>query len=120
MIEHLKGFPQNVVAFVCRGHVTKKDYENVLIPAVRSALAEHDKVRLYYETAADFEGIDPAAVWEDTKVGVSHMTRWERFAVVTDVEWIRHTMKFFSFLMPGEMKVFRNDEAARAKEWIAS
>jgi hypothetical protein len=120
MIEHLAGFPGNVLAFVCHGQVTKQDYDTVLVPAVAKALEEHDKVRLYYETASDFAGIEPSAVWEDTKVGMGHLLRWERFAVVTDVEWIRHTMKFFSFLMPGEMRVFSGSEAAKAKEWIVA
>ena len=34
MIEHLKNFPDNVVAFVCRCHVTKRDYDTVLVRAV--------------------------------------------------------------------------------------
>ena len=97
MIEQLKDFPDNVVAFVCRGHVTKHDYDTVLVPAVMQALRNHEKLRLYYETAADFFGIDPGAVWEDIKVGMEHLTRWERMAVVTDVEWIKNTIKAFGF-----------------------
>jgi hypothetical protein len=119
MIEQLQNLPGNVLGFVCHGHVTKKDYETVLIPAVERALAGGGKVRLYYETAADFAGIESGAVLDDMKVGLSHWLRWERFAVVTDVDWIRHTMQFFSFLMPGEMKVFPRTEAAKAKAWIA-
>jgi hypothetical protein len=119
MIEVLKGFPDNVLAFACHGHITKQDYEAVLIPAVAKALGTHDKVCMYYETAADFAGIDPSAVWEDTKVGLGHLSRWERFAVVTDVEWVRHTMRLFSFLMPGEMRIFPTSQASRAREWIA-
>ncbi|MFY9327340.1 MAG: STAS/SEC14 domain-containing protein [Georgfuchsia sp.] len=120
MIEHLNSFPGNVLAFVCHGQVTKQDYATVLIPAVERKLKDHDKVRLYYETSSDFAGIDPGAVWEDTKVGVSHLLRWERFAVVTDVEWIKHTMKFFSFLLPSELRVFPTTESAQAREWIVA
>ena len=32
MIELLKGFPDNVAAFALHGHVTKDDYDRVLIP----------------------------------------------------------------------------------------
>lgn len=120
MIELLDGFPPRVLAFVCHGEVTSQDYDTVLIPAVEKALQENDKIRLYYETAADFNGIDAGAVWKDAKVGMGHLLRWERFAVVTDVEWIRHTMKLFSFLIPGEMKIFSADETAKAREWIAA
>jgi len=118
MIQQLNDFPTNVLAFVCHGQVTRQNYETVLVPAVEKALAEHGKIRLYYETAADFSGIAPGAVWEDMKVGMGHLQRWERFAVVTDVDWIRHTMKFFSFLLPGELKVFSSKEAEQARDWI--
>ncbi len=118
MIEQLSGFPSNVVAFVCKGRVTKADYDAVLVPAVLNALRTHGKVRLYYETDADFAGIDLGAAWEDFKVGMEHFTRWERIAVVTDVEWIKHTVRFFSFLMPGATKLFSRSEAAQAREWM--
>jgi hypothetical protein len=120
MIEPLTNFPNNVVAFVCRGRVTRADYDAVLVPAVMDALKKHDKVRLYYETSADFAGIDAGAVWEDFKVGMEHFTRWERVAVVTDVDWIKHTMQFFSFMMPGEMKIFPASDAAKARQWIVA
>ena len=120
MIEALTNFPSNVAAFVCHGHVTKDDYANVLIPAVENALAAHDKVRLYYETAADFSGVDPGAVWADTKVGMQHFLRWERIAVVTDVAWIQHTMQAFGFLMPAELRVFPSAESAQARNWIVA
>ncbi len=119
MIEQLFDFPDNVVAFVCSGRVTKAHYDGTLVPALRDALIAHDKVRLYYETATDFAGIDAGAVWEDFKVGMEHLTRWERIAVVTDVERIKLMVHFFSFLMPGETRLFSLADAARAREWVA-
>jgi len=118
MIEALKGFPANVLAFGCKGHVTKSDYETVLIPAVEKALQRPGKVRLYYQIDPDFSGIDPGAIWDDFKTGVEHLLRWERIAVVTDVDWIRHTFQAFSFVIPGTAKVFHLNEEARARKWI--
>ena len=120
MIEKLEGFPANVTAFACHGHVTRKDYDAVLVPAVEEALENNDKLRLYYETASDFDGIDPGAVLEDTMVGLSHALRWEKMAVVTDIGWIRHAILFFRFLMPGELRVFPSAEAANARKWIVA
>ena len=54
MIEELQGFPTNVLAFACKGHVTKRDYEAVLIPAVEKALKQSGKVRLYYKSIPIF------------------------------------------------------------------
>lgn len=118
MIEALTGFPDNVAAFVCHGHVTKADYETVLIPEVVKRLTHQDKVRIYYETAPDFAGVDPGAVWDDAKVGFAHWSRWERLAVVTDVDWIKQTMKIFAFLMPGELRAFPTTKATTARDWI--
>ena len=100
--------------------MTKADYELVLVPAVTRALERNRKVRLYYETATDFAGIDPGAVWEDFKVGMEHLTRWERVAVVTDVEWIRIAIMAFRFLIPCDTRVFGTAQASDARNWIAS
>ena len=45
MIEQLMNFPEQVLAFVCKGRVTRADYDAVLVPAVINALKSHDKVR---------------------------------------------------------------------------
>jgi len=50
---------------------------------------------------------------------MEHLTRWERVAVVTDVDWIKHTMQFFSFMMPGQLKTFPLAQAEEARKWIA-
>ncbi len=47
MIQFRKGFPIQIVAFTCKGHVTSSDYDNVLIPAAQRALKGHKKIRLY-------------------------------------------------------------------------
>lgn len=120
MIEVLKSFPDNVLAFVCHGHVTKADYDTVLVPAVENTLKGRNKVRLYYETAPDFRGLDPGAMWEDFKVGMEHFTRWEQVAVVTDVEWIKHTVQLFGFLMPARIKIFPSSETEKARAWISA
>lgn len=46
MIKQLTDFPDDVVAFVCTGRVTKADYAAVLVPAVAKALRGHKKLRL--------------------------------------------------------------------------
>ena len=118
MIELLKGFPDNVVAIACRGRVSREDYDTVLIPAVEKALQSYDKVRLLYEVGTDFKGYDAGAAWEDFKVGMEHFSRWERVAVITDVEWIKHAMQLFSFIMPGTARVYSLADSAEARLWI--
>ena len=118
MIELLKDFPDDVTALVCHGQVTKEDYEKVLIPDVTERLGRHNKVRIYYEIAPDFTGFDPGAMWDDTKLGFSHFLSWERLALVTDIDWIKHSVRLFGFLMPAQLSVFPTKEADKAREWV--
>jgi hypothetical protein len=119
MIGIIEEFPDNVLGFVARGQVTKSDYEQVLIPKVEAALKRHHKIRLYYELGPQFSGIDAGAAWDDAKIGVEHLTRWERVAVVTDVDWMKHTISVFRFVMPGQLRVFPTAQTSEARIWIA-
>lgn len=118
MINVLKDFPDTIVAVTCEGQVTRADYERVLIPRVNEALARHGKVRLYYEIGSAFSGIDAGAVWEDTKIGLEHLSRWEKLALVTDVQWIRLAVGAFRFLMPGRLRIFDTSQTEEARAWI--
>jgi len=120
MIERLTDFPADVLAFVFTGHVSASEYEAVFAPAVADALAKHDKVRLYYEIAPDFNDLAPAAVWDDLRTGLQHIGHWDRVAVVTDMDLITRTMQFSSLLMPGTMKSFPLAEATQARAWIVA
>ena len=118
MLEFIKGFPEAVVAISAKGRVTARDYDEVLIPRVEEALKRYGKVDLYYELGEEFTGIDAEAAWKDFKVGVEHLARWGRMALVTDVEWIRLAVNAFRFLMPGRIRVFPTAEAGQARAWI--
>lgn len=113
-------FPDNVVAASAHGVVTRRDYQDILAPRVELSLKRHSKIRFYYELGSKFSGMEAGAMWEDFKIGVEHLWRWERVAVVTDVEWIKHAVNIFRFLMPCEARVFATSEAVPAREWITA
>lgn len=120
MIESLEGFPSNVVAIRASGQVSQQDYDSVLTPKVEAALAAHKKVRVYYEVSSDFVGFEPGAMWADFKMGMGHITSWDKVAVVTDVPWLRYATDFFRFMMPAEVKVFGLADAEAAKTWVSA
>lgn len=119
MIERIQDLPENVLGFMAKGKVTGADYETVIIPAVEEMLTRHKKVRFLYCLGEDFTGFDMKAMWDDAKIGLQHFTDWERFAVVTDVEWIRTAVKVFGFAMPGKVCVYSNNELAKARQWLS-
>jgi hypothetical protein len=119
MIEKISDLPGNVLGFTASGKVTADDYESVLVPAVEQKLTEQKKIRLLYHLDDDFTGYEAGAMWDDTKIGLKHLTAWERIAVVTDVDWIRTSVKVFGFAMPGHVRVFEISGLAEAKAWLS-
>jgi hypothetical protein len=117
--EELKGFPDVVVAVVARGRVTGRDCEEALLPRVEAALQRHSTIRCYYELGRDFADFDLGAMWENFRLGVEHLTRWDRIAIVTDLDWIAHATQFFRAMIRAEIRVFPNCEAPQARAWIA-
>jgi len=116
MLEIIKGLPKNVVGIAVEGRVTKQDCQDVLMPAIRKSLKRHDKIRLYYELNSRF----PGAAWDDLSVGIEHVPPCERVAIVTDVGWIRYTVKALRFLIPGEIQVFPTVQASEGRAWITA
>ncbi len=116
MIELIEGLPKNVVGISVRGRVTRQECHDVLTPAVEQSLKWRDKMRLYYEINSRF----PGAAWDDLDLGIDHATRCERIAIVTDIAWVRLTVKAIRFLIPGEIRVFATIEAPEGRAWIAA
>ncbi|TFG77970.1 MAG: STAS/SEC14 domain-containing protein [Thermodesulfobacteriales bacterium] len=124
MLELIEGLPENALGFSAKGNVSAKDYETVLIPAVEEKLKHHDKVRLLYHLGDEFEKFEVGAMWDDAKVGLAHITEWEKIAIVTDVNWIQQAGKIFGFAIetmsvPGDVKIFHNSELDDAIKWIS-
>src|SRR5262245_21021549 len=119
MIEQYAGFPENVLGLRISGHVSREDYQRVVIPAVDAALKRAQKVNIYVQVDNDFSGLELGALWDDLKVGLGNFSRWERIAVVTDIAWIANALNVFGFLKPGQVEVFPLADAGTARAWIA-
>ena len=115
MIELIDGLPENVVAFVATGRVTGAECDAVLLPAVAKSRERHDRLRLYYELECRF----PGAGWEDLDIVPLQLQPWERVALVTDVSWIRQTVKALRFLIRAEIRVFSTAQVDEGRDWIA-
>jgi hypothetical protein len=92
----------------------------VLVPAAEAALQNRDKLRLLYLLGDDVTGFSAGAAWQDAKVGMEHVTRWEKITVVTDKDWIRHFVNIFGYLIPGQIKAYPAGKEPDARAWVAS
>jgi SpoIIAA-like len=114
MLELIEGLPGNIVGIAVSGRLTKQDCEDLLVPAMEKSLRRHEKIRLYYELNSRF----PGAAWDELDLGLKHATRCERVAIVTDIGWVRLTVKALRFLIPSEIRVFATIEADEGRAWI--
>jgi SpoIIAA-like len=119
MIERIEGAPDGVIAFRAVGKVDADDYKDVLAPAIERAVADHDKLRFVYALGPELEGYSAGASWQDARLGVGHLTKWERIAVVTDHSLMADAIRAIGILMPGEVKVFAVGELDEAMTWAA-
>jgi hypothetical protein len=119
MIEIMQGLPENVVAVIARGDVTGEDYDNVLIPAIEDKIKKYGKIRMLYQLGEDLTGFTYEAMWEDAKVGIWHLTAFEKIAIVSDVEWIINAVKIFKFVIPCPVKIYKNESLPEAKAWVS-
>jgi hypothetical protein len=114
MLELIEGLPGNVVGIAVSGRLTMQDCQDVLVPAMEKSLKRHEKIRLYYELNSRF----PGAAWDELDLGLEHASRCERVAIVTDIGWVRLTVKALRFLIPSEIRVFATDQADEGRAWI--
>ena len=119
MIRILRGMPAGVVGLEAVDDVEEEDYQDVIVPAVEAAIAEHGKVRLVYVLGPEFDEYEGEAVWEDLKLGARHPASFERIAIVTDARWAAPAIKIFSVLWPGQARAFPLSELEAAKQWAA-
>lgn len=122
MIEPIEGMPEGTLGFSAKGELTREEYKQVLLPAMRGAV-ESGEVRLLFELGPEFERMAGGAMAEDAKagveLGVGHHAAWKRFAVVTDIDWVHHAISLFGWIAPGEVKLFEHAQLDDAKAWVA-
>jgi hypothetical protein len=116
MLELIEGLPKNVVGIVATGRVTMQDCHDVLVPAIKQSRKRHDKIRLYYELNSRF----PGSAWDDLDLGLEHASCCERVAIVTDIGWVRLTVKAVRFLIPSKIRVFAGTQAEEGLAWITA
>jgi hypothetical protein len=118
MLKIMNDLPGNVLGVSAEGRITGTDYETVLIPAIEEKLKTNKKIRMLYHLGSNFTGFDLNALIDDTKIGMKHLTAWDRIALVSDHELINIFAKFFGHMLSCELRIFKNAEIEEAKKWI--
>ena len=122
MVDVIPDMPPGTLGFRVSGRLTRDDYVDVLVPPLREAVEAGQRLRVLYAIGPELH-MEPGALLEDLTVeaelGVKHREAWERIAVVSDVSWLWRAFELFSWMVPGEMRLFRESEFEQAKTWLA-
>jgi SpoIIAA-like len=121
MIDVLQEMPDGVAGIRVSGRLRGDDLRQ-FEPAMEKLL-KNGEIRIVEVIASDYDGFGPGGLVEDLKLGLGalfqHHSAFKRIALVTDKEWVAHTLHALAWMVPGELALFRLDELERAKEWAA-
>lgn len=120
MIEELQDVPEGVVGLRVSGRVTADDFRD--FKPTMDRMLDAEEIRIVEVIGPDYEGFGPGGLLADVKQGFStlkHLHAFKRTAVVTDTEWIGHTLHALAWMIPGEVALFGMDQLDAAKQWAA-
>lgn len=119
MIHHLQNLPKNIVGFKATGDITEKDFSDVVLPKVQELIEKTDQLNYLLVLDTPLKNFSVGAWMKDALMGIKHLTKWNRAAIVSDVAAIRNFTDFFSYLIPGEFKGFEHSELQEAIDWVS-
>jgi hypothetical protein len=119
VLKRLENLPPGVIGYEADGKLHADDYRDILLPDVRAVIERGDEVRVVL-VFPDWDGLSGGALWQDLKMGVEHLTKWKRIALVTDIEWMTHLTAMFGWMTAGDMKHFPLAERDDAIAWAAA
>ncbi len=119
MLQLIQDLPAHVAGVTAKGEVTKEDVETVLVPALDELVKKEDAIYYLLVLETDVKNWDLGAWISDAKVGLKHLTKWTKIAVVTDQEGVQKFTDVFSKLTPGEARGYSMDRLEEAEAWLS-
>jgi hypothetical protein len=119
MITQIENLPPNMVGFKASGEVTESDFTATVMPRVKELLDKTDRLNYLLVLDTSIKNFTMGAWLKDALLGLKHLTKWHRAAIVTDVSLIRTFTDIFSVLMPGEFRGFEHKDMQQAIDWVS-
>jgi len=119
MIHEMENLPPNMVGFRAEGEITEADFSETVMPKVKALIEQTDTLNYLLVLDTSIANFTAGAWFKDAVMGIRHLTKWNRAAIVTDVKGIRTFTDIFSVLIPGEFKGFEHSELQKAIDWTS-
>jgi hypothetical protein len=118
MITQITGLPENMVGFRSEGEVTKDDFE-IVKQQVASLVEKTGKLNYLLFLDNSPKDFTMGAWLQDALLGINHITKWNRAAIVSDSDAVIKFTDAFSKVMPGEFHGFHKADYNSAVNWVS-
>lgn len=108
----------NIVAFRALAEVTKDDFLAIVVPAVEHLVKQTNEINFLLVLDTDIKNFTAGAWLQDALLGLKHLGKWNRAAIVTDSEEIITFTNGFSYVVPGEFHGFKKEAFNKALNWV--
>jgi hypothetical protein len=108
----------NIVAFRALAEVTKEDFQSVVVPAVEKLINQTNEINFLLVLDTDIQNFTAGAWLQDAMLGMKHLGKWNRAAIVSDSEEIISFTNGFSFVVPVEFSGFKKEAFNKALNWV--
>ncbi|PBQ32418.1 STAS/SEC14 domain-containing protein [Sphingobacteriaceae bacterium] len=119
MITPLENLPANMVGFRATDTITEKDFTDTVMPAVKEVIDQTGHLNYLLVLDTSIKNFTMGAWMQDGLMGIKHLTKWKRAAIVSDLDAIRTFTDAFSIVIPGEFKGFKHSELDKAIAWVS-
>ena len=118
MILQIPGLPQNMVGFRADGEVTKEDFE-IVKHEVANLVEKTGKLNYLLFLDNSPKDFTLGAWIQDALLGINNITKWNRAAIVSDIEGVITFTDAFSKVMPGEFRGYHKNEYDAAVAFVS-
>ena len=120
MITNVSTNYPHILVFRFTEGVNKHQFETIVMDQIKQQIETYDEINLVYILDTELKNFTAGAWFEDALMGLKHLRKWNKCAIVTDKTAIHNFTEFFSNLIPGEFKAFEKLKESEAISWVAT
>lgn len=119
MMYQILDLPPNMIGFKAVWKVTKKDFEEVVIPCVEKHVEKMGHINYMLVLKTSIKNFSFFAWLKGALMGLKRLTKWNRAAIVSDSKFVKIFTKIFGILIPGQFRTFPLKEINKAITWVS-
>ncbi len=119
MLTHHIDKDNHILEITVGGDIEREELQKTL-QELEGPLDTWEEIRLL-KRVDSFPSMDLQSWMQDLKFGFENFSNYKKikkYAIVTDKEWIEKIIEKIEFLLPGEVKVFENEDIEEARSWL--